>query len=430
MWLSLSSAPLHDDAGATSGRVVMLKDVTASRLAELERRVRDNTDPLTGVANHTVFQERLRDEAAAAAAHGTPLSLVLFDVDHLKRINQLHGHRAGDEVLRETSRRVMACARPDDLFARVGGEKFALLMPGAGPVPALAVAERIRQAIAGLPVPPAGRVTISAGVASVSDEDGPGLYTLADGARYWAKSTGRDRCVAYDPAEVTVTSGDEYRRYLERQGVLSTIRALARAVDARDVSTREHSDRVASLASRIALELGWDTHSTDLLYDAGLLHDIGKIGIPDAVLFKPGRLTPDEYALITTHSELGAQIVAGALSEQQVAWVRGHHERWGGGGYPDDLSGDDIPEGARILALADAWDVMTIARTYSTPRPTDEAVAECVRESGAQFWPEAVDVLVRLVRDGLVGADGPDDAAEVFPPAPARAADAAPADHA
>ena len=273
-------------------------------------------------------------------------------------------------------------------------------------------------------------MTISAGVASAAGEDGPGLYTLADGARYWAKSTGRDRCVVYDPGEVSATSADEYQRYLERQGVLSTIRALARAVDARDVSTREHSDRVASLAARIALELGWDTHSADRLYDAGLLHDIGKIGIPDAVLFKPGRLTPDEYALITTHSELGAQIVAGALSEERGAWVRGHHERWGGGGYPADLSGDDIPEGARILALADAWDVMTIARTYSTPRPVDEAVAECRRESGAQFWPAAVDVLERLVRDGLVGADGPEDAADVFPPAPDRPGDAVPADRA
>lgn len=221
----------------------------------------------------------------------------------------------------------------------------------------------------------------------------------------------------YHPDTVSAMSTDEYQAYIERQGVVATIHALARAVDAKDASTREHSDRVASLAGRIALELGWSTRDADLLYEAGLVHDVGKIGIPDAVLFKPARLTTDEYELIKKHAPLGAEIVAGALSDRQVAWVRAHHERWDGLGYPDGLHGDDIPQGARILALADAWDVMTVARIYSEPRSLAAAVEECRREAGKQFWGPAVDVLERLVRDNLVTIESPTapDVAELVP---------------
>lgn len=404
LWLTVSAAMLGDGAG----HVVTFTNVTARHLADHERHVRESTDPLTGLANHSVFQEHLRDEEKLARETGQPLSLVLFDIDHLKRINQVHGHRVGDEVLREASRRVLSCVHPTDLFARVGGEKFAVLMPGIDGPGALATAERIRAAVGGLPVAQAGQVTLSAGAACTDiARDSADLYRLADGARYWAKSTGRDRCVLYHPDTVSAMSTDEYQAYIERQGVVSTIHALARAVDAKDASTREHSDRVASLAGRIALELGWSTRDADLLYEAGLVHDVGKIGIPDAVLFKPGRLTPEEYELIKKHAPLGAEIVAGALSDTQVAWVRAHHERWDGRGYPAGLRGDEIPKGARILALADAWDVMTVARIYSEPRSLTGAVEECRGEAGKQFWTPAVDVLERLVRDDLVTVDGP-----------------------
>lgn len=408
LWMSLTSASLHDDEGAHTGRVVTFKNVTARYLAEHEKRVRERTDQLTGLANHSVFQERLSEEADRSLRQGTPLALVLFDIDHLKRINQVHGHHAGDEVLREVSRRVMSCIRPTDLFARVGGEKFALLMPGVPAEDAYNVAERARATLGIRPFSDVGGVTLSAGVGDMHHaRSGAELYKIADGARYWAKTIGRDTCVLWDPETVSVTSADEYQAYLERQSVMSTIQALAKAVDAKDVTTREHSERVASLSARIALELGWSTHRTDLLYEAGLVHDVGKIGIPDAVLFKPGRLTEDEYEQIKTHAALGAQIVAGMLSEEQVSWVRAHHERWNGGGYPDGLVDEQIPEGARIMALADAWDVMTIARVYSQARSLDDAIAEIERESGRQFWPPAVAVLVRLAGDGLVDIPAP-----------------------
>jgi putative nucleotidyltransferase with HDIG domain len=182
---------------------------------------------------------------------------------------------------------------------------------------------------------------------------------------------------------------------------------LARAVDAKDPSTRQHSERVSEVAKVLAGALGWTADDASALRDAGLVHDVGKIAVPDAILFKPDRLTSEEFRRVRAHAALGAEIVADVLSGAQVAWVRGHHERWDGAGYPDGLAGEGIPEGARILTLADAWDVMTSARPYGVPLSREDALTECRRCSGAQFWPEAVEALERLVADGLLPGERP-----------------------
>jgi len=172
---------------------------------------------------------------------------------------------------------------------------------------------------------------------------------------------------------------------------------LARAVDAKDPSTRRHSDRVADLAVAIAAELGWAEPECGLLHEAAVVHDVGKIAIPDQILFKPDRLTEHEYATVKDHSRIGAEMLDGVLRPEQVAWVRHHHERWSGGGYPDGLSGVRIPEGARIIAVADAWDAITSMRPYGRPRTVDEAIVECRLHSGTQFWPVAVDALDHVI---------------------------------
>jgi putative nucleotidyltransferase with HDIG domain len=201
---------------------------------------------------------------------------------------------------------------------------------------------------------------------------------------------------------VEVLSADERAEHLARSQALQSIRVLARAVDAKDPSTLRHSERVADLAVAIATALGWDSESLVRLREAGLVHDVGKIGVPDSILFKPDRLTADEYREITRHAAIGAEILADVLLPSQVAWVRGHHERWDGGGYPDGLAGEAIPEGARVLALADAWDVMTSSRPYHSPLSTEAALLECDRCSGTQFAPEVVEALRCLIRTGTV----------------------------
>jgi putative nucleotidyltransferase with HDIG domain len=172
---------------------------------------------------------------------------------------------------------------------------------------------------------------------------------------------------------------------------------LARAVDAKDPSTRRHSERVADLSWAIAGILGWSVARRRLLHEAALVHDVGKIAIPDEILFKSAGLTPSEYETVKGHSLLGAEMLDGVMTPEQVGWVRSHHEWWGGGGYPDGLVGEQIPDGARIIAIADAWDAITSWRPYGAPRSPEEALAECRASAGTQFWPSAVIALARAV---------------------------------
>ena len=194
----------------------------------------------------------------------------------------------------------------------------------------------------------------------------------------------------------TAASTDARHDLVLWQGAV-TMRRVARAIDARDPATAGHSDRVSELAGRIAREVGWGRRSVARMQEAGAIHDIGKVCLPAQILLTPGTLTPDEYEIVKTHAAIGAQIAATVLSSRQVGWIRHHHERWDGRGYPDRLAGGEIPEGAAILSLADAWDAMT-SRSWSRPALTvAEAVAECVSEAGRQFAPWAVDALERVL---------------------------------
>ena len=189
---------------------------------------------------------------------------------------------------------------------------------------------------------------------------------------------------------------DVESRRNQRQAIAG-LRALARAIDAKDPITRQHSDRVAHLSTAIARRLNWGEDQTHLLHEAALLHDIGKIGIPDSILLKPDRLTAEEYERVKDHAALGATIVEGVLTPQQTDWIRFHHERPDGLGYPDALTDAAIPEGAAIIALADTWDVMTISRPYSPPMNPTDALQECQKLVGRQFRATLVDILTDII---------------------------------
>jgi diguanylate cyclase (GGDEF)-like protein len=377
------------------------------------------TDQLTSLMNHRAFHERLREEAAVARRHGTPLALAVFDIDRFKQINDTLGHVGGDAVLAETARRMQSAARAGEIVARIGGDELALLMPGVAGDDAHAAAERIRRAVVVSPFAEAGALTLSAGVCDLDQASAPEeLLRLADGALYWAKAHGRDACIRYTPQVVEELSAAERADRLEHARALAALGALARAIDAKDPATIRHSERVAALACELAAESGWAPEDVARLHDAAVVHDVGKIGVPDAVLSKPSRLTADEYEVIKRHADLGARIVSEMLDGEQVAWVRGHHERHDGRGYPDGLTGDAIAEGARLMALADAWDAMTGARVYSAPMALSDALGEVRRNEGAQFHPDAVAALERVHARGALG----DLTGDATPAAPAAAA--------
>jgi HD-GYP domain-containing protein (c-di-GMP phosphodiesterase class II) len=274
----------------------------------------------------------------------------------------------------------------------------------------------MRRAISELPFAQVGSLTISAGVCDIADaEDATALFRLADLALYWVKTNGRDATFRYSPQVLELLSGEEQAHRLSRARAISGIRVLAQAVDAKDPSTQRHSERVADLAVNLAQELGWPEDRVALLHEAALVHDVGKIGIPDTLLLKPGPLDPDEYEVVKTHPALGAQMVADALSPEQAEWIRCHHERLDGTGYPVGLGGDGLSDGSRILALADAWDAMTWARPYRVPLRTREALAEVRLHAGTQFCPRVAAALSRLWTDGVDALPAPSPGRRTLP---------------
>lgn len=358
------------------------------------------SDPLTGLANHRTFHERLAAEVARALRHDRPLALVLLDLDQFKEINDTAGHGVGDEVLTGVAGTLARLMRGEDILARIGGDEFALLLPETSGMDSLAFVERLRAAIAGARFK-GYRITMSAGIADMSHaSSAEELFRFADGALYWSKAKGRDSAWVYDPEIVRELSAQERAEHLERSQAMNALRALARAIDAKDPMTRRHSQRVASLCHQLAEIRGWPADRIQQLTDAALVHDVGKIGVPDAVLLKTGPLDDADWVEIKQHTVLGAQIVQEVLTEEQVEWIRGHHERPDGTGYPDGLAGDEISEGAALLGLADAFDVMTLSRPYSAPRSIPDALRECRSLVGEQFSAIAVDALEEVARRG------------------------------
>jgi diguanylate cyclase (GGDEF)-like protein len=382
-------------------------DLLATAIGSIEDRAKlaaqASTDTLTGLANHGALQKRVAVEIARAMRHGTPLSLAVIDIDHFKEINDTAGHETGDEMLVRVAECLSRLARVEDTLGRLGGDEFAWVLPETSREQALVAVERARRMIAATMRRPY-KITVSAGICDTSvAQDASQLISLADGALYWSKAHGRNQCWIYDPTVINELSAAERAERLERSQALLGLRALARAIDAKDPATSRHSERVSDLVYKLAIAVDWEPERARMLSEAALVHDVGKVGVPDTLLLKPGPLNDAERAQIREHAELAARIVEDVLAPEQVEWIRTHHERPDGGGYPRGLRGDEIPEGAALLAAADSWDVMTISRPYSLPKSADEALTECIGLVGRQFTRTAIEALVELHTEGELG---------------------------
>jgi diguanylate cyclase (GGDEF)-like protein len=363
------------------------------------------TDPLTGLGNYRHFHERLEGELVTAEEVGTRLALCLVDVDDFKRINDRFGHPAGDRVLS----RVAGLLRQGGEAFRLGGDEFALLLPGLDGRAALTVAESVAGRIGSLEDDEVASVRVSVGVASFPVE-GAGrdeLVSLADSALYWAKEHGKNQVRVYrrdvvNLAQLTrlaagIAGSDRAARY-------RAAASLAKAVDARDAYTGSHSERVSELAARIALRLGLDAEQTELTRLATRLHDLGKLAIPEEILRKPGMLSEAERLVLERHPRIGFEMLESLGVDPVADWVLHHHERWDGTGYPDGLRGEEIPLGARIIFVADAYDAMTSDRVYRQRLTDEEAIAELLSCAGTQFDPSIVAAFVEEFSDVTVDA--------------------------
>ncbi len=346
------------------------------------------TDPLTGLGNHRHFHDRLEREIADSRAQGYPLSLCLVDIDDFKRINDRFGHPGGDKVLAQLATNL----RQGGEAFRLGGDEFAILLPGRDEEGARIAAEAIIERLAVVELAPAGLVTLSAGIATAPEDElgRDELVRRSDSALYWAKEYGKNQVRVYRPDVVEIAELKRLAAGPDRAARFRAAASLAKAVDARDAYTGSHSERVADLAARIATRLGVDREQVELTRLAGSLHDLGKLAIPEEILRKPGPLSDTERLVLERHPHIGFRMLETLGVDPVADWVLHHHERWDGSGYPDGVSGEEIPLGARIIFVADAFDAMTSDRVYRGRLSDDEAIAELARCSGTQFDPEVV----------------------------------------
>jgi diguanylate cyclase (GGDEF)-like protein len=344
------------------------------------------TDPLTGLGNHRHFQERLQRELAHAEESGGVVSLCLLDIDDFKRVNDQHGHPAGDRVLSQVSSRL----RQGGEAFRLGGDEFALLLPQTDGDAALVIAQAIVRRIGEWNIGQVGAITVSAGVATfpLDGRERDSLIRLADGALYFAKEHGKNqvRLASGGPEDVAA----DLKHGADREARFRAAAALARAVDRRDAFTGSHSERVAAVSAAIAEQLRLPQNDVDRIRLAASLHDLGKLAIPEELLQKPAELTTAEWLVVRRHPQIGHRMLESLGVGPVADWVLHHHERWDGSGYPDGLAGEDIPLGSRIILVASAFDAMMFGRLYRRPLTRDEAFAEIERCAGTQFDPRVV----------------------------------------
>jgi diguanylate cyclase (GGDEF)-like protein/PAS domain S-box-containing protein len=363
-------------------------------------------DPLTGCFNRRAFFNQF-ETIWKTHAKNRVLSVLMVDIDHFKSINDTHGHSVGDQVLQHVAAIIRGAVREEDRVCRYGGEEFCVLLPDAPLEIAQQTAERLRAAIAEQPATTVS-VTASLGITSLDSgaHDPHSLIEQADKALYASKHNGRNRVTCFRdlPADYEIERPKTSRAPAPTAGEndipipFHAVTALTSALAYRDALTAEHSRRVADLCV-VASRGIMSERECYVLEVAALLHDIGKLGVPDAILLKPGPLTEEEWKVMGTHDRIGVEIISAAFSSPELTAIVKTHHAWFNGN-PRDASLPkrfDIPVGARILTIADAFDAMVSDRVYRKGRPQEEAFAELRRCAGKQFDPELVEHFIESV---------------------------------
>jgi diguanylate cyclase (GGDEF)-like protein/putative nucleotidyltransferase with HDIG domain len=351
-------------------------------------------DAVTGLYNHRAIS-RLLDESLQHADAENPLSVIMLDLNNFKWFNDTFGHPAGDAVLRRTAQLLTASCRQNDLCARYGGDEFVAVLPAADGLAARCVAERLQERVLteGFrrkgetdPIP----MSITFGIATYPFDSSKRneLVALADANLYAAKATKKEGSVPRDP------NAAHFSKH-----TFEVLDAMITAINNNDRYTRRHSEDVTEYALLIAAEIGLSPETMRVLRIGALLHDVGKIGVAEEILKKPGQLSPQEFEAMKRHAQLGALICEGVPGLKNIVEiVRFHHERWDGGGYPDGLVGEETPILARLLAVADAFSAMTTSRPYRNGLDWAQALSEIEAGSGTQFDPQMARAFVRAAR--------------------------------
>jgi diguanylate cyclase (GGDEF)-like protein/putative nucleotidyltransferase with HDIG domain len=370
------------------------------------------TDNLTKLYNHRYFFKALTEQMERIGTG--ELSLLVLDLDMFKLYNDLYGHVEGDHALERVASIITRVVGQKGIVCRYGGEEFTVILPYHDSQMAFATAEKIRlelqRTFFNSDDVTQRFLTASIGVctyphAAPNSEE---LLKRADLAMYTAKNQGKNQTVIYTPRfeQPGIGIAENNLEVTTKSVYTATIYALTAAIDAKDHYTFGHSQNVAEYATILASKLGLDRSHIEIIREAALLHDIGKIGIPEQILTKTGRLTSEEFDIVKKHVELSITIIKHLPSLNHVVpAVIAHHERWDGTGYPRGLKGENIPLAARCLAITDAFDAMTSNRPYRASLGVSVALNEIRHNSGTQFDPKLASLFIKLVVDGTINVN-------------------------
>ncbi len=408
---------VHGSGRGFGGRLARALGAIASALRETHESA--TTDRLTGVSNRQALLGALFTEVERAARYQRPFSVAFVDIDHFKAVNDTYGHAVGDVVLRGVAQTIRTNLRATDSIGRYGGEEFMLLLTETSPEEATVLTEKLRVLVARQRFPVDGhelQVTISIGIAGGlgSTLRVEALVRDADAAMYSAKSLGRNQTYVFAepdedarvPRAPISAAGRARAMELGRQAREAAAAALHSIVAPLPNHRGQPSPVVASIVAAMATQLDLPENEIDRIRIAALLHDVGKVAVPEEILEKPAPLTSAEWRTVVQHPRIGQVILEQAAALKDAApIILHHHERYSGHGYPFGLRGNDIPLGARIVGIADAYDAMTRDRPYKAAMTHDAAVKELRRQAGTQFDPELVGLFCELYADAAPEPD-------------------------
>lgn len=382
-----------------------------------QARLTSLTDALTGIGSRKLLEDKLEAELVRSQRYDSAFSIAIIDLDNFKTINDVLGHATGDDALKKLAKSMKKVLRTPDVLARYGGDEFVILMPETPPQEAQVVLERVRDEVHKIRLPQDTPVTVSCGIAPClpgQDRTPSDVIRRADLALYEAKNAGRD-CVKLwhqelgrflDTDDLEIGKVKELQRRVAglsekaEQMFMQSIWGMVKALEARIPHAENHSEKVMRFAIGIALGMEVGPKHIDIIRRAAMLHDIGNIGVPDDIITKPGKLTRSERQIVEQHPVIAERILETMnFLEHEMAIVRHHHEKWNGGGYPDGLSKEAIPQGSRIIAIAETMDALTSDRPYREAISLNEAIKIVVDASGYDFDPEAVQGLLCWIED-------------------------------
>ncbi len=379
------------------------------------------------LSDHRAFLDGLTRIRSLCRRQGKPISIMMLDLDHFRHCNERYSTDFGDHVLEWFSTTIRNVCRSSDLFARYECDRFIIAMPDANASEAIELADRCRKAMRNHPVVWDGanhELTACVGIVESTVGFLETEHQLVHRGRIaldHAKQTGSNKTVTWSqlvqttatPEGVDPTSIDRVTRWVGRvreelkQAYLQSTRALVAAAEAKDPFALAHSLKVSNYAEAIAKRMELPSPLTESIRTAAFLHDVGKIGVPDAILVKPGRLNAKEYEIVRRHPATGAHILGHvSFLTDELPLVLHHHERHDGKGYPAGMAGRDIPIGARVIAVADALEVMLSSRSYKKPYSLPRVREELVRASGSQFDPAVAGVALEWLDE--LPPDGPE----------------------